>query len=204
MRTTRRLLFANPAGWYCWLGFGLLLASVATPLFTAERTARVEGRAEQIVGLLREATRGFPAQLAADDAPIVLARFHALAGRDAVLIGDLEPLEPALPNTLLTLRNKHYLFHVAESPLDARAVASPGARPAYEALAWPMEAVGPGHSVYFHPDDAPRAFSRNLSAGYFGTGSRRPAPGQCHRRASAVAEESRLYRSANDERWIVF
>lgn len=204
MRTERRLFFANPAGWYCWLGFGLLLASVATPLFTAERTARVEGRAEQIVGLLREATRGFPAPLGADDVPILLARFHALAGRDAVLIGDLEPLVPPLPQTLLTLRNKHYLFHVAESPLEARAVATPGAWPAYEALAWPMEAVGPGHSVYFHPDDAPRAFSRNLSAGYFGTGSRRPAPGQCHRRPSAVAEDSRLYRSANDERWIVF
>lgn len=204
MRTERRLFFANPAGWYCWLGFGLLLASVGTPLLTAERTARVEGRAEQIVGLLREATRGFAAPLRADDVPIVLARFHALASRDAVLIGDLEQLDPALPHTLLSLRNKHYLFHLAESPLDARAVASAGSQPAYEALAWPVEAVGPGHSVYFHPDDAPRAFSRNLSSGYFGTGARRPGPGQCHRRASTVAEESRLYRSANDERWIVY
>jgi hypothetical protein len=75
---------------------------------------------------------------------------------------------------------------------------------AYECLAWPLSEVGPGHGVFFHPDDAPRAYTRNLTAGYWGLGTHRPLPGQCHRLVGEVSSGRGYYRSAGDERWILY
>jgi hypothetical protein len=134
---------------------------------------------------------------------VVLARFHRLALRDQVHINDLEVVDPPLPGTLLTLTNKHYAFHLAVSPPEATEIVGRDTEPAYEVIAWPLSAVGPGHSAFLACDDAPRAYTRNLTAGYVGLQSRRPQPGRSHRRASGV-DTARFYRSFDDERWIVF
>ncbi len=204
MQSARRSWFANPTTWYIGASLLLLVVSVWFPVWTAQRTARVEGRADQIAGLLLEASSGFPTTITAAEVPIVLARFYALAGRDHVHLADLEGLDPPLPDTLISLRNKHYLFHFAESAPDARAIASPDSAPAYEAMAWPIESAGPGHSTFFHPDNAPRAFTRNLSMGYIGLGEDRPRPSRSHRRLGAMFEISRSYRNLDDERWMAY
>lgn len=181
----------------------MLAASVWVPFLTAERTARVEGRADRIAGLLLDALRGFPSAIGPDDLPVVMARFHALALRDAVHVTDLEVLPTPLPQTLLLLRNKHYLFYLAESVPDAQAIPSRDAIPNYEVLAWPLTGLGPGHSAFFHADNAPRAYTRNLTAGYEGT-AKPPTPATSHRRSGTSFEVARTYRNGDDERWIVF
>ncbi|MBX3464112.1 MAG: hypothetical protein KF830_13140 [Planctomycetes bacterium] len=204
MQKWRRRGIGTPAGWYTLLGVLLLAGSLQVPLLTAERTARVEQRAEQIAGLLLAATLDLRGPLDAWSAELALARFHQLALRDQVHVTDLEPVEPAPPDTLLALRNKHYAFHLAVSPPDPAAPAVRGGEPAYEAMAWPLEPGGPGHSAFLHADDAPRAYSRNLNAGYLGLAERRPRPGRSHRRATTGLEGRHFYRSLDDERWIVF
>jgi hypothetical protein len=203
MQEWRRRGIGTPAGWYTLIGLALLGASIWVPFLTAERSARVEQRADQISGLLLEAIRPL-GQLDGDSVPVILGRFHRLALRDRVHVGDLEPLAEPLPGTLLCLANKHYAFHVAVSPPEETAVRGPDTEDAYEALAWPLSEGGPGHGVFFHPDDALRAYTRNLNAGYHGFGERRPEPGRCHRRDLTLIEGSRLYRSAGDERWILY
>ena len=174
------------------------------PFLTAERTARIEARADQISGLLLEATRGQLGAILPGDLPNVQARFHALAARDDVPIGDLEVLEPALSGTLLTLQNKHYLFYLAASVPDADAVVSRDAVPAFEVMAWPIRSIGPGHSAFFQSDSAPRAYTRNLTVSYVGTAAARPFASNAHRRASSMFEISHSYRDQRDERWIVY
>lgn len=200
----RPSLLANPATWYLVLGLGVLSGTVWVPALSAQRTARIEHRAEEIVGHLLEATRQFPGGIQDEDAPVLLARFRALAARDQAFVADLEVVEPPLPQTLLTLRNRHYVFHVAESGADARAVVSPGSRAALEVMAWPLDVGGAAHTVFFAPEDAPRAYTRNLNAGYAGLGSHRPIPARSHRRLGATVDLPHAYRDLRDERWIVY
>jgi hypothetical protein len=202
MQNWRRRGIGTPAGWYTAVGVAMLAGSIWVPFLTAERTARVEQRADAIAGLLLAATSDLAGPLDAAAAEVVLARFDCLALRDGVHINDLELMTPTLPDTLLTLRNKHYAFHLAVSPPEPTAIVGRGTEPAYEVAAWPMAAVGPGHSAFLYCDDAPPAYTRNLSAGYVGLGSRRPQPGRSHRRSTAVGAES-FYRSFDDERWIL-
>lgn len=202
MQNWRRRGIGTPAGWYTAIGVLLLAGSIWVPFLTAERTARVEQRADAIASRLLAASRVVVGPLDGPAVEIVLARFHGLALRDGIHTNDLERIDPPLPDTLLTLRNKHYAFHLAVSPPDPTAIVGRDTEPAYEVLAWPMDVVGPGHSAFLHCDDAPPAFTRNLSAGYVGLGSRRPAPGRSHRRPSSV-EIAAFYRSYDDERWIL-
>lgn len=204
MQISRRSSLANPATWYIFAGVLFLGASIWVPFLTAERTARIESRADRISGLLLEATTGQPGTIGPDELPNVLARFFALAERDEVLVGDLEVREAPLSGTLLTLENKHYLFYLAASVPDADAVVSRDATPAFEAMAWPITGLGPGHSAFFQSDSAPRAYTRNLTVGYLGTKKNRPYTSNAHRRASSMFEISRSYRDQRDERWIVY
>jgi hypothetical protein len=204
MQNWRRRGIGTPAGWYTLLGVGLLAGSLWVPFLTAERTARVEQRADQIAALLLDATRLLPGPLDAAATEVALARFYQLALRDQVHLTDLERIEPPLPGTLLTLRNKHYAFHLAESPPEPTATVGRGAVTAYEAMAWPLAAVGPGHSAFLYCDDAPAGYTRNLSAGYVGLEARRPQPGRSHRRTTTGLESRHFYRSFDDERWSVY
>lgn len=195
---------ANPATWYAAFGVAVLVATVWLPYLSAQRTARVEGRADQIAGLLLEAARDFPEAIEPADVDHVLARLFALAARDGTHVADLELREEPLPGILLVLQNKHYLFHLAASPVEAQAAPSHGAVPSYHVAAWPVRAFGPGHSAFFLALDAPRAYTRNLTAGYVGTGKDRPLPERLHRRPGGTFEAAKSYRNLDDERWIVY
>jgi len=209
MEVSRRSRWCNPGAWLTALGLVLLASTVWVPFQSAERTARVERRADQIAALLLEATsRASDANVGTywdpATAEIVLAYFHALAMRDGAFVNDLEVLDQPLPNSLLTLQNKHYAFQIAVSPPDTRETPSADAEPAYEVTAWPLSAVGPGRSVFFYPENAPRAYTRNLAKGYSGLGDRRIAPGRGHRRPAQTLELRASYRGLDDERWIVY
>ena len=204
MQEWRQSRWRNPAAWFTLIGLLLLAVSIWVPFQTAARTARTEQRADQIATLLLEVVRDFGGELDAATVEIMLARFHRLARRDGVYVTDLELVEPPLPDTVLLLQNKHYAFQVAVSPPDPRATVGAGALPALEVVAWPLTAVGPGHSVFFHPDNAPRAYTRNLAAGYAGLLQRRPTPGKGHRRSTQTMETAGSYRGFDDERWILY
>jgi len=187
--------------WYLALGLLLLVASLWLPFATARRAMRVEARANDVARALMEAVGDTVDALDANDVDTVLARFFGLAARDGIYVEDLERVDPAWPGTLLSLRNKHYLFQLAESPPDPKE--SPGAEtvPAYEVMAWPRRALGPANSVFFHPDNAVPAYTRNLAQGYAGAEDGRPRPG-CAQRRQALFEWTSSYRGDDDERWI--
>lgn len=203
MASSRWAGLTNPATWYLTVGLVLLIGSIWTPFATARRTTRVEGRGDAIARTLLRATAGFSEALAGDDVDVVLARFHALAERDRVYTADLEVIEPPWSGTLLCLANKHYLFQLAESPPSPEDPYTGDALPSYEVMAWPRRGIGPAHSVFFHPDNALPAYTRNLAQGYEGDGSRRPVPGCAHRR-QALYEWTTSYYGQDDERWIAF
>lgn len=191
----------NPATWYLAAGGVLLLVSLWLPYATAQRTTRVELRADAIARALIEAAAEPLGAIGADAIETVLARFHLYAEREGVYTWDIEVVDPPWPDTVIGLQNKHYLFHLAESPPDAKESPSPDATPNYEVMAWPRNALGPAHSVFFHPDNAVPAYTRNLAQGYAGAAEGRPQPG-CAQRRQALYEWTKSYRGADDERWI--
>ena len=72
-----------------------------------------------------------------------------------------------------------------------------------EAVAFPREAVGPAKSIFFHPEDADRAYSRNLQSDYTDDAAdRRPPPGMFHRRPDGK-RRAWDYRAFDDERFLV-
>jgi hypothetical protein len=196
--------FRDPATWYSMAGLALIAASLWLPWATAARTARVEMRADRLCELLHRAGRSLAPEAAPADVDHVWARFLALAQADGVFFADVERIDP-LEGTLLAFTNKHYAFQLAHTPLDGVPSEAPprSHELALEALAWPRNAVGPGHAVYFQPDDAPRAYTRNLTNGYVGLGEDRPRPGAA-RRGRSPFDTTRSYRSASDERWILY
>lgn len=196
-------MFANPATWYGLAGLALLGTSLWVPWATAARTARIERRADDIAMLLLEAAVPFVDDLDATSAKVVFARFLRLAIRDGLIVSDLEPAD-TLPGTLLVLRNKHYAFHLAAAPLPDGTVVERGAVPPREVMAWPIDENGPGHCAFFHPDDGPRAFTRNLTAKHSGLGDRRPRPGAAYPASQHFADVTTFYRSGDDERWILY
>lgn len=205
MRGPWRGGFCDPAAWYTVAGVALIAASLWLPWLTAERTARVELRADRLAALLLRAGRSVVADPSPADLDHVWARFLALAQADGVFFADVERLVPPLPDTLLAFTNKHYAFQLAHSPLPGAPPSSPppGAELALEATAWPLHPAGPGHAVYFQSDDAPRAYTRNLTTGFVGLGHERPPPG-AGQRATSPFDTARSYRSASDERWLVY
>lgn len=205
MQDWRRSRWANPARWYTVAGLAALGLSLWLPWMTAARTARVEQRADRIAELLLRAARDRSEPAEEAGLQFVLARFHGLAAAEGVFVSDLERVEPAPPGTLLCLTNKHYAFQLAATPLPPNQVPGRDSVAAVEVIAWPLTATGPGHSAYFHPEDGPRAYSRNLYASYAGLGGRRPQPGSSHRPLRRQGDElPGWYRGADDERWIVF
>lgn len=180
-----------------------LVGSVGLPVWSAQRTARLEARAGAVADALLEAAAGLPGMVTEADLPWVEARFQAILARDRTFAADLVAVVPTQPGTLLTYRSQHYAFHLAASPLPPTAMASAGSLPNLAVMAWPIHADGPVHSVFFHPTDALRAYTRNLTAGYAGF-DRPPRPGSGHRRSSGLTESTRSYRSEDDERWLVF
>lgn len=204
MQMWRRSRLGNPATWYLGAGLALLGATMWVPWFTAQRTARVERRADELAGCLLAAALEPVDVLDAVAAEVVAARGLRFALAAGVHVTDVERIDPPPPGALLALRNKHYAFHLATSPLPDSVLAGRDTSPSLEVMAWPLGRAGPGHCVFFHPDDAPRAYTRNLTANYAGLGSRRPRPGQAHRRPHGLHEVTSYYRGFDDERWILY
>jgi hypothetical protein len=201
MRGPWRGVLLDPATWYTLVGIVLIAASLWLPWLTAARTARVEMRAERLAEVLLAASRSVVPDPDGADLDHAWARFLALAQADGVFYADVERIDPPPPGTLLAFTNKHYAFHLARSPVAA--TAAPGGELPLEALAWPLHPAGPGHAVYFLPDDAPRAYTRNLTSGYVGLGRERPLPGAGHRGTSPF-DTAGSYRSASNERWLLY
>lgn len=202
MLVARHLAWRNPVNYYLAVGLGLLVVSAFVPLWTGQRAARVEDRAAAVAASLAEAVAEFGLPLDPTDRPVLLARFFALAARDGAFVADLEEVD-SLPDTLLTLVGKHYVYHVAVSPPEVPSTRDDVA-PSYEVAAWPIDNLGPGHAVFFLPDDAPRAYTRNLAAGYAGLGDERVLPGRSHARQTGGRSRDRSYRSRDDERWLQY
>lgn len=200
MQQWRQSRWANPGNWFLLLGVCLLALSVWIPWLTALRTARTERRADQIAELLLEAACGLECPLDAAGITFVQARFHALAAAQAAHVLDLEFVDPPWPGALLALTSKHYAYQLSASPPPVTALPSREGTAAVEVITWPLSAVGPGHSAYFHPENAPRAYTRNKAARFQGV-DQGPQPGEGHRPSSGSVSASH-YRSAREERWI--
>lgn len=195
----------NLAFWLTLLGLLLVAASLWLPVAAAERTARVEGRADRLAALLL-ATANSMQPLRQDplEREVLLARFLRLASARGERVEDLERLPDAAPTTWLLLQNRHYLLQLTVSPPDPRA--DPPSRdsvPALEVLAWPRARGGPARTAFFHPETAEAAYSRNLVMGYQGLGTGRPQPGRSHRRPGGLFDAPFSYRSYDDERWLL-
>ena len=193
----------NPAALYTLLGLGLLAFSVALPWLSAARTARVEQRAARLADLLADAAAEHEGALDATAADWIHARLLRLAAVVEAHTSDLERVEPVPEGVVLWLRNKHYALQLAISPTAPNQPRGTASRPAFEVLAWPLRTTGPGHCAFFVPEDAPRAYTRNLGGNYAGFGDDRPEPGSAHRREGAPAR-GRGYRSQGGERWLFY
>lgn len=202
MLQPRRWRAINPANLYVAIGLLLLFGSLWVPWLTALRTARVERRADELAELLLEVAEPFAPPLEPATREYLLARLLVLATCRGVLVTDLEEVDPPSPGASWTLQNKHYLFSLQPSPPEPNLLVGRDTVPAFEVVAWPREQIGPGHCAFFHPDGAPRAFTRNLGADYHGL-QQAPKPGASHRLARSI-DHPATYRGADDERWLVY
>lgn len=197
-----------PGGVAVTAGLLLLAATFYFPVAAARRTARVEERGDRIAELLLlTAQQCVPGPLEPWFLQqIVLARLLRAAVCAGVYVEDLQLLADGDPPDTLTLRNKHYLFQLRPSPLPedaAIAVRAEGSILPLEVVAWPADAAGPAHAVFFYATNAEPAFTRNLLSGYVGLDPARwPPPGVAHRRPGPRAHPW-SYRGFDDERWIV-
>lgn len=204
MQPWRSGIWANPGAWYTGLGIAALALSMWVPWWSADRTARIERRADELAGvLLRVVGQRLDAITPADIEPL-FARWTWQAACAGSFVTDLELVEPSPEGVVMLARNKHYAFQLAPSPLGANLLAGRDTVPAYEVIAWPLSGAGPGHSAYFHPEDGPRAYTRNLGAGFAGLGKDRPLPGACHRPRGSAIQTRYHYRATDDKRWILY
>jgi hypothetical protein len=192
----------GPMGWHLGLGLALIAASLGLPWWSAERTARTESRAGQIVELLLEAGLEIGRD-AAPDPDVVFARLLKLARARDAFFGDLETAAP-VDDSWLVATNKHYAFRLAPIAKDPETRSAPDAVPGVAALAWPLAASGPAHGMFYAPEDGPRTYTRNLTINAFGFDDRRPAARAGHRRAANAIDTRLAYRSVDDERWILY
>jgi hypothetical protein len=211
MLAQRRRILRDPATWYLLGGLLLIGLTLWLPWLSAARSTRVELRADHLAAALLEAAAGLPAEPAPGDVEHVLGRLFALAASRGIFAADLEQVDLPGPGVVLCLTNKHYAFQLAASPPDPSARVGRDAVPALEVLAWPRDGLGPGHAVFFHAQNAPRAYTRNLGNAIQGTGpwraqSRegRPAPGSAQQRQGGLFDGRGSYRSSSEDRWILY
>lgn len=205
MSDWRRSPFGNPAAWYTSIGILLLAFSLWIPWLSASRTARVETRGDELASALLDATLGMPLPLDEADLQVVMARFFVTAASRGVRTKGVVLVEPPPDGALLCLSNKHYYFQLSEAPPDATSRPGKGTAASLEVVAWPISTLSAGHCVYFYPQDAARAYSRNLRRGYRGLeDDYRPLPGGAHRRPGGNTPRKSQYPGVDDERWIVY
>ena len=196
--------WANPAGWLVLLGLLLLAFSLWIPWLSASRTTRIESRASGLAEALLEASHGFQPPLDAAALACIEGRFYAHASSRGEHTKDLERL-PQPPNgALMVIVNKHYAFQLSLSPPAVDQKFGKHTTAALEVTAWPRSAIGPGHCAFFYPENATRAYTRNLRASYAGLDADRPLPGAPHRRPGLGSRRLSPYPGRDNERWLVF
>ncbi|MGE3174099.1 MAG: hypothetical protein AB7O97_15840 [Planctomycetota bacterium] len=193
----------SPLTWWVLLVLALLGATFWLIVAGARRSARTEDRGFGLAAvLLREGQAIAPIDWDSEWVrQHLLARVVAAATAADVFANDLELLPQREPHAI-TLVNKHYCIELrASAPADPEAPVD-GAPP-LESMAWPREAVSPAHTVFFYPEDAPAAYSRNLQSAYHDRDSRaRPGPGEGHRRDDG-SQRIWDYRGIDGERWLL-
>ncbi|MFK7740959.1 MAG: hypothetical protein AB8H80_11610 [Planctomycetota bacterium] len=213
MTEWRRTRFRNPAGWLVFVGVLLLAFSLWVPWLSASRTARTERRADRLAEVLLDATQGFEPPFDGFALEAILARFFLLAEQRGVRSKDIvrAAAEAAAADGgaedagWLLLQNKHYAFRLGPSPASVRETPSREAVPAMEVLAWPLRRAGPGHATFFYPENARRAFTRNLRNGYAGLAPESsPAAAAGHRRTGFTGHRQAIYPGNDNERWLTY
>ena len=204
MTSWRSSPWANPGAWFLWVGLALLALSLWMPWLSASRTARVELRAAELAEALLEASHGFEPPLDAADLAAIEGRLYALATSRGVYTRDLDRVASAPDGALLCMTNKHYAFQLAESPHSPDRSPSADATAAVEVTAWPLSSIGPGHCAFFNPENAPRAYTRNLRASYAGLAENRPKPGGPHRRAGLGSRVMSPNPGRDSEHWLIY
>ncbi|MCA3007991.1 MAG: hypothetical protein INH34_06465 [Phycisphaerales bacterium] len=192
----------GPMRWHLLAGIAACAASVGAPWLSATRSARVEDRCSELTTCLATSVQD-AARHGEPDHDHVLARTVAFAGALGVFAADLEA-RPSSEAGWLLFANKHYLFRAAPIAPDPARRHAEDARPAYEVLAWPVDAQSAGHAMFYAAEDAPRSYTRNLARGYQGVGDRMAAPGHGRRRAATEFDQTHSYRSIGDDRWICY
>ena len=204
MTSWRSSRWPNPAAIYIMIGLLLLAFSLFIPWLSASRTTRVELRASGLAEALLDATHGFAPPLDNAALAAIEGRFFALAKSRGEYTADLERVASPPEGALLCLINKHYAFQLSESPPAVDQRPGKDTIAALEVTAWPRRSIGPGHCAFFYPDNALRAFTRNLRASYAGLGADRPTPGAPHRRPGLGSRRLSPYPGRDSERWLIF
>ena len=194
----------SPMTYWVALGLFALGATSGLILMTARRSARAEARGDELARLLlQEAGPMAPIDWTSEWQRAHLeARLVASALSSGLLLNEFaERTADDTPGISFT--NKHYAIVLRPSPHVEVDVAEDEGDLPLEAVAFPREAVGPAKSIFFHPEDADRAYSRNLQSDYTDDAAdRRPPPGMFHRRPDGK-RRAWDYRAFDDERFLV-
>ncbi|MCA8944213.1 MAG: hypothetical protein KDB80_16730 [Planctomycetes bacterium] len=195
-----------------WVGVGLVALSLIVPARSAERTARVETRAEEAARtLLAVAQEMEPIDLDDLDAARRLeSRFRAACaewhGHPESYLPHLHECPSELSDvSCMMFESKHYCLMLTRSPIPIDSGVQPDRYP-FEVYAWPLSLSPPGHTAFFVPEIGDPAFSRNKMRQYVGWKEDRrghralPRPG-CGIPRNEVEEGA--YRGRDDERWIL-
>lgn len=204
MTEWRRNRWANPAAYYVFGGLLLLAFTLWAPWLSASRTARVERRADAIAEALLEASHGFTPPYDATQTAAIAGRCFAHAASRGEYVKDLELVTPAGEDVWLCLQNRHYVFQLTSSPPAVDQRPGKNTAPAVEVTAWPRDGIGPGHCVFFYPENATRAYTRNLRAAYAGLEENPPSPAAAHRRPGLGSRRLTPYPGRDNERWLIF
>ncbi len=194
----------SPMTWWVLCGLFALGGTLGLILMTARRSARAESRGDELARLLlQEASTMAPLDWTSEWQRAHLeARLVAAAVSSGLLLNEFgERAADDSPGFGFT--NKHYAVVLRPSPrLELDVPEDEGDLP-LEAVAFPRESVGPAKSIFFHPEDADRAYSRNLQSDYTDDAAeRRPPPGTFHRRPDGK-RRAWDYRAFDDERFLV-
>ena len=196
----------NLANWLVGLGLLALVISFAIPYILAERTARLEQRAEEVAAVVLDA--------AVDLQPLDLTDPFDRALLEAWIVARLEVLgikedsftlaPPLVLDDVLVFRGKHYEYLVTPGPQpmdDSERVAhNRGERILpFEVYAYPARSVSPAQTAFFFSEIDSSAFTRNLQNNYKGDG-RRPRRGNGVPRVDPGIQG--FYRGRDDERWL--
>lgn len=206
------------------VGVGVLGFSIWLPYLSAERTYRLEDRADRYCAKLCEIVRSMP-RLNFQDPELheqILSRLQS---------NRLTPVKPpaALAGKAFFFESKHYLFMVTHTPperlsepIEPRTVVPMSPCPGsewrwpwrferdsqplpFEIYAWPASITSPARTAFFYPSDTTPKFCHNLDPTYLGLESF-PQPGNARRKLDAGRGRTgvlRAYRGFDGARWLL-